>query len=258
MFWGESPPSQLGKTKELVVDFPWIRKQPTLYYHPGGGNRDGGLLQVPGVHINSKPDRTDNTEALYQKAQSGLFFLKRVNSLDVCSRLLQMFYHSVVASTLYFAVACWEGSKKAGETNRVNKQVRKASSVVGLKLDSWEAVVEKKMRENIKTILAKPSHLLYEKLWLMESTVSHRLICLLFCTLVVHFSIVYFYIMRIICSLLYIFYSLLLFFLFIVILNSTCHSCQILEGLSFKDEQYSNSHNILKVCTILMHDTLFK
>lgn len=71
--------------------------------------------------------------------------------------------------------------------------------------------------------------------------------------------------------------------LFFVILNSTClsaavtpksphleinsvflfnlfrfHPCQTLEGLSFNDEQYSNTHNILKVYTILMHDILFK
>ncbi|KAK0152207.1 hypothetical protein N1851_006440 [Merluccius polli] len=103
------------------------------------------------VHINNKLDWTDNTEGLYRKGQSRLFFLRRLRSFDMCSRLLKMFYQSVVASTLFFAVACWGGGIKAGETNRLNKLVRKASSVVGLELDSLEAVAERRMRDKIKT-----------------------------------------------------------------------------------------------------------
>ena len=71
-----------------------------------------------------------------------------------------MFYHhdmtsfvmlSVVASTLFFAGACKGGGIKAGESNRLNKLVRKASSVVGLELDSLEVVVESRMRDKFHT-----------------------------------------------------------------------------------------------------------
>ncbi|XP_056465070.1 alpha-ketoglutarate-dependent dioxygenase alkB homolog 7, mitochondrial [Gadus chalcogrammus] len=56
-------------------------------------------------------------------------------------------------STLFFAGACWGGGIKAGESNRLNKLVKKASSVVGLELDSLEVVVEKRMRDKFKSIL---------------------------------------------------------------------------------------------------------
>ena len=65
----------------------------------------------------------------------------------MCSRLLQMFNQSVVASTQFFAVVCWGGSIQAGETNKLNKLVRMASSVLGLELDSLEAVAEMRMRD---------------------------------------------------------------------------------------------------------------
>ena len=43
------------------------------------------------------------------------------------------------------------GGIKAGESNRLNKLVRKASSVVGLELDSLEVVVESRMRDKFHT-----------------------------------------------------------------------------------------------------------
>lgn len=39
------------------------------------------------------------------------------------------------ASLLFFTSVCRDGGTKAGESNRLNKLVRKASSVVGLDLD---------------------------------------------------------------------------------------------------------------------------
>ena len=94
-----------------------------------------------GVCINNKLDWKDNTEALYRKSQSRLLLLRRLRFFDVCGRLLKIFYQSVVASTLFFSGACWGGGIKAGESNRFNKLVRKASSGDGQELDSLEVVV---------------------------------------------------------------------------------------------------------------------
>ena len=80
----------------------------------------------------------------------------------------------MVASTLFFAGACWGGGIKAGESNRLKKLVRKASSVVGLELDSLEVVVERRMRDKFKSIMGNPSHPLHAELWQMRSTFSHR------------------------------------------------------------------------------------
>ena len=57
-----------------------------------------------GVHVNNKLDWSSNTEALSRKEQSRLF-LRRLRSFNMDTRLLQMFYHSVVAS-VFFAAAC--------------------------------------------------------------------------------------------------------------------------------------------------------
>ena len=165
----------IGKTKELMMDSRQSRKPPTPITIQGVEIETVDLYKFLGVHINNKLDWSDNTEALYRKSQSRLFFLRRLRSFDVCGRLLRTFYLSVVASTLFFAGACWGGGIMAGESNRLNKLVRKASSVVGLELDSLEVVVERRMRDKFESIMGNPSHPLHAELWQMGSTFSHRL-----------------------------------------------------------------------------------
>lgn len=129
-----------------------------------------------GVHINNKLDWTDNTDALYRKGQSKLFFLRRLRSFNVCTRLLQTFYQSVVASVLFFAVVCWGGNTNKRDADRLSKLVRKASSVVGVRLDNVEEVAEGRTRRKLDSILENPSHPLHAELVKMRSTFSHRLI----------------------------------------------------------------------------------
>ncbi|KAL3049835.1 hypothetical protein OYC64_011990 [Pagothenia borchgrevinki] len=58
---------------------------------------------------------------------SRLYFLRKLRSFNV--KMLEIFYQSVVASALFFAAVCWEGSIRAGDTSRINKLIRKAGSV---------------------------------------------------------------------------------------------------------------------------------
>ena len=76
-----------------------------------------------GVHLNNKLDWSDNTEALYRKGQSRLFFLRRLRSFNMCTRLLRMCYQSVVASAIFFAAVCWGGGIGSGGASKLNKLV---------------------------------------------------------------------------------------------------------------------------------------
>ena len=63
---------------------------------------------------------------LFKKGQSRLYFLR---SFNVCRTMLQMFYHSVVSSVIFYAVVCWGSRLKAADANRLNKLIREAGSV---------------------------------------------------------------------------------------------------------------------------------
>ena len=163
-----------SKTKEMVVHFGRKRKTPTPITIRGEEVEIVDRYKYLGVHINNKLDWKHNTEALYRKGQSRLFFLRRLRSFNVRSELLRLFYQSVVASALFFAVACWGGNAGATGAAKLNKLVKKAGSVVGGSLETLEEVAEQRTRRRLRAILENPTHPLNNEV--ARSTFSHRLI----------------------------------------------------------------------------------
>ena len=105
-----------------------------------------------GVHIDNKLDWAKNTETLYRKGQSCLYFLRRLRSFNICQTMLRIFYESVVASAILYAVACWGSRLRVADANRLNKLIGKASDVVGTERDSLTVVSERKMLTKLQKI----------------------------------------------------------------------------------------------------------
>ena len=76
---------------------------------------------------------------------------------------------SVVASAMYFALVYSGSNIRAGDTNRLNKLIKKAGSVIGCKLDSFEVVVERML----VLVQCPPLHHLVDR---QRSTFSSRLV----------------------------------------------------------------------------------
>ncbi|KAI3367054.1 hypothetical protein L3Q82_009687, partial [Scortum barcoo] len=78
-----------------------------------------------------------------QKGQSRLYFLRRLASFNICKKLLQIFYQSVVASALLYAVVCWGGSnlkkKEAARLDKLNSSVFSSGNVYYSESNSVEA-----------------------------------------------------------------------------------------------------------------------
>ncbi|KAI3361221.1 hypothetical protein L3Q82_013416 [Scortum barcoo] len=95
-----------------------------------------------GVHLNNKLDWTDNTDSLYKKGQSRLYMLRRrLGSFGVCRPLLRTFYETVVASVVSYAVVCWGGGCSERDKKRLNRLIKRASSVCGCPLELHRAGV---------------------------------------------------------------------------------------------------------------------
>ena len=63
---------------------------------------------------------------------SRLYFLMRLKSFNICQKLMLMFYQTVIASALFYAVACWGHCLRKKDAQRL--VVRKAGLVVGVEL----------------------------------------------------------------------------------------------------------------------------
>ncbi|CAM4584620.1 unnamed protein product [Leuciscus chuanchicus] len=167
-----------GKTKELVVDFR--RHKQTLSPVNIQGKDIGRVdsYKYLGVHLNNKLDWTNNTEAIYKKGQSRLFLLRRLRSFGVQGELLKtfFFFDSVVASAIFYGVVCWGSSISTADRKRLDKLIRKASSVLGIPLDTVQEVGERRMVAKLSSLLQNASHPLYVTITSLSSSFSHRLI----------------------------------------------------------------------------------
>ena len=175
--WSELNHLQLNvtKTKELIVD---LRREKTAAVTPVS------IQGVPvdtveeykylGVYFNNKLDWSRNAEAVYKKGQSRLFCLRRLRSFNICRTMLRMFYESVVASAIFFAVTCWGSGMRIADTNRLERLIRRAGDVVGEELDTLTTVAERRMLSRFQSILDNVSHPLYDTLALQRSTFSRR------------------------------------------------------------------------------------
>ena len=90
--------------------------------------------------------------------------------------MLQMFYQSVVASTIFFTVVSWGAGIKAKDANRLNKLIKKAGSVVGSELVTLEEVVEDRMLSKLLAIMDPASHPPHRTLDKLKSSFNNRLI----------------------------------------------------------------------------------
>ena len=131
--WCEVNHLQLNttKTKELVVDLRRTRTPLTSVSIPGHNVDIAEHYKYLGV--------------LYKKGQSRLYFLRRLRSFNICQTMLRMFYESVVASAILFAVVCWGSRLRVADANRLIKLIRKTSDVVGVELDTLTAVSDRRM-----------------------------------------------------------------------------------------------------------------
>ena len=129
-----------------------------------------------GVHLDHKLDWSVHTDAAYKKGQSRLFFLRKLTSFQVCNDMLYLFYQSVVASAVVFAVVCWGSCMTARDRNRLYKLVRKCVSVLGRRVVSVGDLVEDRTRKMMKAIIRNRSHPLHDTVVAQQSSRSDRLL----------------------------------------------------------------------------------
>ncbi|XP_054588462.2 uncharacterized protein [Nothobranchius furzeri] len=176
--WSHSNHLQLNtlKTKELVVDFRRSREGPVPIKIEGEEVEVVNKYKYLGLWVDNKLDWSCNTDHLYKKAQGRLYFLWRLRSFNICRKLLRMFYESVVAGELLFAVVCWGSGTAKKDTSRLEKLIRKAGSVVDMKLDTLVSVAEERTLKKLLDIMDNVGHPLHTAINKQKSLFSERLL----------------------------------------------------------------------------------
>ncbi len=65
-----------------------------------------------------------------------------------------------MATAIFYGVVCWGSSITTADRRRVDKLIRKASSVLGCPLDPEQVVGERRMIAQLSCLLENDSHLM--------------------------------------------------------------------------------------------------
>merc|ERR1712035_150234 len=93
-----------------------------------------------------------------------------------CSKMLHLFYKSVVESAVSFAAICWGSGIRARDLNRINKLIKKAGSVLGVALELLEVIIQRRMLQKLMKIMEDSSHPLHNSVKKQKSVFSERLV----------------------------------------------------------------------------------
>ncbi|KAI4897720.1 hypothetical protein NFI96_007252 [Prochilodus magdalenae] len=142
----------ITKTKEMCIDFRRSRpsQQP---------------ISIKGVDV----------EVVRSYRYLGVHLDERLDW--ICQKLLLMFYQSVVASVLFYAVVCWGGSISKRDAGRLDRLVRKAGSVLGLELESLTPLAERRALNKLLNIMDNVHHPLHTTIIRQRSSFSGRDCC---------------------------------------------------------------------------------
>ncbi|KAI3356200.1 hypothetical protein L3Q82_017184, partial [Scortum barcoo] len=83
---------------------------------------------------------------------------------------------NVVASAIFYGIVCWASSITDRDRRRMDRLVRRASSVLGCPLDSVEVVGNGRMMAKLSSLLNNTSHPLQDTLTALGSSFSERLL----------------------------------------------------------------------------------
>lgn len=98
-----------------------------------------------GVLLDNKLDKISNTDLLYGKDQTKVYFLKMLASFNICTKLLKAsVLPGLVAIVLLYAVMSWGDCTSKRNIGQLNQLIKKAGSVVGLELPPVEAEVDQR------------------------------------------------------------------------------------------------------------------
>ena len=166
----------LSKTKELVIDFRTKKATVTPISIKGSQIEMVPSYKYLGVHLDKNLNWKENTNAVAKKAQTRLFFLRKLRSFGVSRTLMNMFYQSILASVLFYSVVCWGNSINVDDQNRIKKLLKKAGSIIGITPASLEAVMEIRTKRKLDAILTNTENPLYGIMNGLRSEFTGRLL----------------------------------------------------------------------------------
>ena len=152
------------KTKELIIDFR-VKKDPILPISIKGETVTiVHQYKYLGIIIDDKLEWDPHSSSVHSKMQQRLFFLRKLNSFHIDSKILYLFYTSVIESILLFCFHAWGGNIKADQVNHLQSTIKRCLSICGTELYSITFLLDKVTSSKFSRILKDNTHPLFSRI----------------------------------------------------------------------------------------------
>ncbi|WP_419631026.1 reverse transcriptase domain-containing protein, partial [Thiolapillus sp.] len=148
----------VSKTKEMCIDFRKNQRCPKPVYIKGEAVERVETYKYLGVVFDSKLNWKENINSVLKKVNTRMYCLRKLRSFGVNSGMLVTFYNAVICSIIVYGSVCWGGNISKFDRGRLEKIVKKAGHVVGMPLDSFKTLYEKRLLKKLMQILNDPTH----------------------------------------------------------------------------------------------------
>ena len=145
----------------MVIDFRKQTKVPDLIVIKEEDEEKEDTFQYLDVVLDNKLTWKQNTDSIVKKTKPRLYCLRKLRTFNVHNTLLQLFYISIVSSTLTFEMACWGGDRLKHDREKLNKISKTASVVIGKEQEDIDTIHEHRTLSKMKKILNDKTHPFY-------------------------------------------------------------------------------------------------
>ena len=98
-----------------------------------------------------------------------MYFLRKLNSFSVDTRILKLFYSSFIESVLCFSFICWFYNLNLKQRNGLLRVVNTCSKIIGTPLRNLNEFCDRQTIKKANVIIASPEHALHQAFQFLPS-----------------------------------------------------------------------------------------
>ena len=148
----------VSKTKEVIVDLRKFPSIPVPISIKGVEIERVDSYKYLGIVIDKDLSFGPHVDTVTKKMQQRLFFLRKMNSFRVCSKMMTIFYRSFIESAFTFCMAAWYGYLSMQNRNKLQGKINLASKISRVNHAQPTDLYKKQVLRVANAILLCPDH----------------------------------------------------------------------------------------------------
>ena len=151
----------VSKTKELIFDFSKTNTVVTPIIINEEHVSIVDEYKYLGLLVDNKLNWSSNNKRVFAKMQQRLYFLRKLNDFHVDTRIMVLFYRSVVESVLRFCLQVFYNNSLAKDVGKLSRVTNRATKLMKHKCSPPSDIYDNLCAEKLSSILQDDTHPLH-------------------------------------------------------------------------------------------------